>query len=493
MKPNTFALLIAGLLLMPIFAGCGGSSASDPPAASSQAALSAANINLIFVSSEDLANHADGDINLTTANLTDQGLRRSLMMGRFLQRRVLGMQNVTGIYTLEPMTHTQTANNYPDIAAVETIEQFALLNQITLSSAMPPQFVPYTGNSYPLNASYAPGSVPAGVATPSPYCPNCQGLDFNDGSGNNEILVSGIISTGVPGFYVFSAPWETTSALMANVNTLQSYNLSLPATYQGPNYIYAITIAPSGSASLITYNSNLHPASTYPAPRMPKAAISAQCTAQKPFTPINVTIGEGGASKPNGINANETLYIVRHGDAHPLQFWSDGNLICAGQWRALDIPNALRGKINPTEVYSVDPAQTSPGTEGFSWSSVVPALTVEPYAIANNLPYNLAASFSTIDTTGASNYFFTNLSDGRLANKTALLGYAYVQIPEMVNALIASYYAPAPSPQTVPDWPADDYDTMWTVKLDADSNLSVDNSMCEGIDSDQLPATCPQF
>jgi hypothetical protein len=200
-----------------------------------------------------------------------------------------------------------------------------------------------------------------------------------------------------------------------------------------------------------------------------------------------VIIGEGGAVRPNGINASETLYIVRHGDAHPLQYWSDGNLICAGDWRALDLPNALRGKISPTEVYSGDPAQTSPGTEGFAWSAVVPALTVEPYAIANNLPYDLAASFNGNDSVSASNYFFTDLSDGRLGNKTALLGYAYQQIPPMVNALIESYF-PSGGQPTAPDWPSDDYDTIWTVKLDADSNLTVDNAMCEGIDSEKLLA-----
>jgi hypothetical protein len=31
------------------------------------------------------------------------------------------------------------------------------------------------------------------------------------------------------------------------------------------------------------------------------------------------------------------------------------------------------------------------------------------------------------------------------------------------------------------------------VTLDADGNLSVNNSMCEGIDTASLPATCPEF
>ena len=56
------------------------------------APLSANNINLIFVVSEDLAlDQASGDVNPSTANLTNQGLQRSLLMAPFLQQAVLGM------------------------------------------------------------------------------------------------------------------------------------------------------------------------------------------------------------------------------------------------------------------------------------------------------------------------------------------------------------------------------------------------------------------
>ncbi len=478
------------VLALTLLAGCGSSSGSNPSPTS--APLSGSNLNLIFVVSEDLAFSAPGDVNPDTANLTNQGLQRSLRMATFLKRRVLGRKNVTGVYAIEPMTHLQTAGNYPDMAALETIQQFALLNQITLSSALPPAYIPYTGNSYPINASYASGAVPTGVATPTAFCPNCQGLDFADQGGDNETLVSGIITANVPGFYVFSAPWETISDLMSKINTQESYNLTVPANYAGPNFIYAISIAPSGSASLITFNTHVNPPSTYPS--LPaKVPLTNGCTAQPPFAPIKVNIGSGGAQKPAGINTNETVYIIRHADAHPLAFWTDGNYVCAGQWRALDLPKALRGKISPQQVYSSDPAQTSPGTEGFSWSGVAPALTAEPYAVANDLPYDLVSSFDiSASITGpqlTSNFFFTGDS---LSNRTVLMAWSYQFIQLTVNDLLASYF-PGGVPNPAPAWPDTDYDTIWTVTLDANGNLTVDNSMCEGIDSAKLPATCPQF
>jgi len=116
--------------------------------------------------------------------------------------------------------------------------------------------------------------VPGGVATPLVSGQGCQGLDFKDTGGNNETLVSGIVKANVPGFHVFSAPWETTSAVLANINKLYGHNLNLPATYVGPNYVYAISISPSGSASLVTYNSDLNPPSTYPVLPSPVASAS---------------------------------------------------------------------------------------------------------------------------------------------------------------------------------------------------------------------------
>jgi hypothetical protein len=131
-------------------------------------------------------------------------------MATYLKKHVLGTNNGNGIYTLAPMTHLQTANNYFDMAAIGFIQQFALLNQITVQGT--------TANSYPLFAAYGgPGDVPSGVVEPSPYIPGAQGLAFNDANGNNVALVARIINANVPGFHVFSAPWETISALMANI------------------------------------------------------------------------------------------------------------------------------------------------------------------------------------------------------------------------------------------------------------------------------------
>jgi len=481
MNKGTVVLSLFSALALTLLAGCGGSSTPNPPVPTpTPAPLSENNVNLIFVVSEDLAYNALGDVNQNTANLTNRGLQRSLLMGTFLQQNVLGGSNVTSIYALEPMTHLQTANNYADMVGLETIQQFAMLNQITLS--YPPSDPSYAGNNYPINASCA-------------SCPTCQGLDFNDQDGDNDALLTQIVKQAPPGFYVFSAPWETVSALMANVNQLEGYNLKLPASYISPNFIYVISITPSGSASLLTYDSHITPPATYPVLSPPLA--SAACTAQTPFS-VTVTGGQGNAVIPAGANVNETLYIIRHADAHPTAYWDDNNYVGAGQWRALDLPYALAGKVvNVQQVYSNDPAQFGPGsvsaTGEATWSSVAPPMTAAPYAIASGVPYNLVTGFELSDSqvnSKTSTFFFNG---GQFSNQNVLLAWSFQFIQPTITALLTSYNATPQQIAQVSAWPPNDYDTIWTVQLDAVGNVTVSNGTCEGIVSPPVTAPPPQF
>jgi hypothetical protein len=476
------------VLALTLLAGCGGGSGSDAPAPQG-ALLSPNNINLIFVVTPDLANDPDGDVNPVTANLSSKGLQRSLLMGTYLKQQLLGGNNVTAIHVLEPMTHLQTVNNYPDMAAIGFIQQFALLNQINMQGTIAP--------SYPLSVGYAPGDVPAGVIEPSPsYISGAQGLVFNDASSNNIALVTSIINANVPGFHVFSAPWTTISALLTNIKAAKGYNFALPVTYMGSNLVYVISITPSGNASLATFDSNLSPPATYPV--LPSPVASASCT-QQPFFSYSRTAGANGVIIPPGTNTNQTVYLIRHAEAHPVPTFDDGNYVGAGQWRALSLPNflpnALRGEPSPNVVYSIDPAQSFTYS-GLSPSYVRPSLTVLPYAIANNLPYYLVASISlsTNDTPTAnatSDFLFTG---GNLSNKTVLLAWEHDHFAPLITYLLQSYGGTVPVPSFPPNfWWHTDYDTIWTVTLDGSGNVTVNNALCEGIASPAPLAAPPLF
>lgn len=469
------------LLLALVLSGCGGSSTnpdSPPP-------LSAENINLVFVVSPDLAYQTSGDVDPGTANLTSQGLQRSLQIATYLKQQVLGGKNVTSIYALSPMTHLQTANNYPDMAAIGFVQQFSVLNQITQGG--------YTANNYPINVAYAKLAVPNGTAVPSlGYCPDCAGLDFNNTEGNNDTLVSSIIDKKIPGYYVFSAPWETINPVLTKINTLYADKLALPTSFAGSNTIYAVSISLSGGAQLLSYNSHLNPPATYPV--LPSPVPEAACThALQPLFSTTRVGGANGAVIPANINTNQKIYFIRHAEAHPdpANKFEDGNIVGAGQWRALALPNALRGKISPNMVYSVDPAQWYP-LGYLNVSYVRPSLTALPYAIANKLPYYLVSSFELLNKNEpqlASDFFFTG---GKFSNQTLLVAWESSRIKPLINVLLNSYGV-SNLPQLPTSWPSTDYDTIWSVTLDEQGNLSVDNTLCEGIDSAALPGTAPQY
>lgn len=505
MKKYLSTTLILFVLSLSLLVGCNDYSSDTDPAA-----LSDQKINLIFVVSPDLDYQTAGDIQSDTANLTAKGLNRSLQIATYLKEKVLGSNNVNSIYALSPMTHLQTKNKYPDMTAIGYIQPFALLNQTTL--LVGPSST-YTANGFPIKASYASGSVPGGVSVPSGFCPNCTGIDYNNNNGNNDTLVKGIIDANEKslGFHVFSAPWDVINSMMTYINEQYGYNLKIPTQYKGSNYIYAISIPANGdgNADLTVYNSKLNPSSSYPV--LPEEVKTTDCTHEyQPLTQLTRTAGEDNVTVPANANKNETIYIVRHAEAHPDPNFGfeDGNFVAAGQWRSLSLHYALKNKVNPDMVYSIDPAQWfyTYGENNFSY--VRPSLTILPFAIGDNLPYHLVSTFQLNDdplnpdptaidvATKTSNFFFT---DGQFSNKTILLAWESGHIRPLLNQLLNSYGVG--SNLTTLDtagppkggWPSADYDTIWRVTLDGSGNLSIDNELCEGIDSSSLPPTAPSF
>ena len=73
-----------------------------------------------------------------------------------------------------------------------------------------------------------------------------------------------------------------------------------------------------------------------------------------------------------------------------------------------------------------------------------------------------------------------------------LLAWESSRIKPLINALLTSYGVSS-LPLLPTTWPSADYDTIWTVKLDATGNLTVNNALCEGIDSMKLPVTAPDY
>ena len=97
-------------------------------------------------------------------------------------------------------------------------------------------------------------------------------------------------------------------------------------------------------------------------------------------------------------------------------------------------------------------------------------------------PNDAPAAQQTID------FLFAN---GNLSNQNVLLAWESGHIKPFINALLTRYGG---NPTLLPPvWPRQDYDTIWRLTFDAQGNLTVDNALCEGIDSTKLPTKAPQF
>ena len=108
---------------------------------------------------------------------------------------------------------------------------------------------------------------------------------------------------------------------------------------------------------------------------------------------IAVTGGQDGAVAPAGINTNEIVYAVRHAEAHPRSWWEEEIMLPPGSGARWTSPMRCTDKINPDQVYSIDPAQVIPSKDtaagNTAWSYVRPSLTAEPYTRTSS-PLRLA-------------------------------------------------------------------------------------------------------
>ncbi len=79
------------------------------------------------------------------------------------------------------------------------------------------------------------------------------------------------------------------------------------------------------------------------------------------------------------------------------------------------------------------------------------------------------------------------MKGGQFSNQRVLLAWSFQFIQPTILKLLTSYNAAQLAPPSGV-WPDNDYDTIWTVKLDAHGNLTVNNAMCEGINSADVAA-----
>ncbi|SMC20402.1 hypothetical protein SAMN02745857_00939 [Andreprevotia lacus DSM 23236] len=368
-------------------------------------------------------------------NLSVTGLNHALRIGQQLNSLTAGRMNqVQQVYAL---TMAGDANN---MATLESIEPYALLNNLGVS---------------------------------------VQKLQPGDASAYNSPawFAQQIVANQPRGTYILSMPADV---LQQFVGSLSNSSVDLQGAHQ-----YVVLSGRDQPFALSSYDDQTPDAKEYP---LAPLRLRSAC----PQTPVEI---HAKAPKDLRPYTAQSVYLVRHVEAHPSGNFENGNYVCQGQWRALGANARLLEKMRdrkPDYIFTSNPANII-GCSG-TCSYIRPSLTVAPFAIQHDLPLTLA-EFQWNDAADLAQSLFNRDSPyfrHAASGNSILVGWEHAHIEKAVKYLFTTIYQNPQAASQIPAWSFDDYDTVWELSTSKDGELTFKNT-CEGIASASLPSTCPAF
>lgn len=152
--------------------------------------------------------------------------------------------------------------------------------------------------------------------------------------------------------------------------------------------------------------------------------------------------------------ATQTVILIRHGEKPLL---GRGQLTCRGLNRALALPGVIEAAFGrPNVIFAPDPAHEV-FDPGGAFDYVRPLATVEPTAIAFDLPVHAKFGYSDIAALEA------ELAQPRYWASTVLIGWEHFWAARIARDLMAANGGNA---EEVPSWGAGDYDSIYVVRID---------------------------
>jgi hypothetical protein len=176
----------------------------------------------------------------------------------------------------------------------------------------------------------------------------------------------------------------------------------------------------------------------------------------------------------------ETLICIRHGEKPATGL---GQLSCQGLNRALALPRVLLAKYGtPQFVFASDPSQMITEYAG-SYNYIRPLATIEPTAIYCGLPVNTQFGFPQISELEG------ELQKDAYQNATIYIAWEHVLLDTFAKDMVETYGG---DPTQVPAWPADDYDTIFVIKITRNQGqqsvaFTIDHEGLNNLSTDCLP------
>ena len=182
----------------------------------------------------------------------------------------------------------------------------------------------------------------------------------------------------------------------------------------------------------------------------------------------------------------ETIVMVRHGEKpepNPM-----GQLNCQGLNRALALPAVLARFGHPAAIYAPNPSiQTAEGSllpGAVRYSYVRPLATIEPYAIAQDMPVNTQIAAADIGALQAE-----VLKPG-FTNSLIVIAWEHILARHFAEQMLKTFGLS----EVVPEWPNSDYETIYIFRLSTGTDgkrklaFSVEQENLK-----DLPKTCPSI
>ena len=155
----------------------------------------------------------------------------------------------------------------------------------------------------------------------------------------------------------------------------------------------------------------------------------------------------------------ETIVFIRHGEK-PAN--DEGQLTCQGLNRALALPDLLIARYGTAQFVFAPATTKKPASKnagfapGTTFSYVRPLMTIEPTAIRLGLPVDTKFAYDEIGG------LQSELTATAYQRATVFVAWEHAAVDQLVKRMVSAFGGDAAE---VPDWPPDDYDSIFVVRL----------------------------
>ena len=183
----------------------------------------------------------------------------------------------------------------------------------------------------------------------------------------------------------------------------------------------------------------------------------------------------------NSSNAAETIVMLRHAEKPDGGL---GQLNCQGLNRSLALPAVLQQKFDkPAAIFAPNPGvQKRDGVQRYNY--IRPLATIEPTAIALNLPVNTDFGWEDTDQLQAA------LQAPAYRNATVFVAWEHRLLEHAARKLLADNGG---DPAQVPEWKGSDFDSIYVITINTDNSSGKPSASFRHDQQalNQLPSTCP--